>query len=113
MSNNGIPPLNDWQADNYPVIYDEGNETSYYVKTGVKHEIAGGGSSYLVYSALLAPTEGTDAPVPTVIDNTLGGTVVWTRNALGVYHGTLTGAFPVNLTYSPFVPTSLATYHFF
>lgn len=44
MSNNGIPPLNDWQADNYPVIYDEGNETSYYVKSGDKIENPSGKS---------------------------------------------------------------------
>jgi hypothetical protein len=43
MSNNGIPPLNDWQADNYPVIYDEGSEQLQYVKTGNKITVAGGG----------------------------------------------------------------------
>jgi hypothetical protein len=36
MSNNGIPPLNDWQADNYPVIYDEGESQIKYVKSGQK-----------------------------------------------------------------------------
>jgi hypothetical protein len=36
MSNNGIPPINDWQSDNYPVVYDEGEAKIKYVKTGVK-----------------------------------------------------------------------------
>lgn len=100
MSNNGIPPLNDWQDDNYPVIYDEGNSKSYYVKTGNKVEITGGSSSYLVYSALLTQS-GTDAPVATVLQNTLGGTVVWTRNSTGQYLGTLAGAFTLNKTVVP------------
>lgn len=46
----------------------------------------------LEYVALLSQS-GTDAPVATVIKNTLGGTVVWTRDALGQYIGTLAGAF--------------------
>jgi hypothetical protein len=37
---------------------------------------------------------GTAAPVPTVLHNTLGGTLVWTRSATGTYLATLTGAFP-------------------
>ncbi len=46
-----------------------------------------------VYRALLTQT-GTDAPVATVLENTLGGTVVWTYNNDGTYIGTLAGAFP-------------------
>ncbi len=46
-----------------------------------------------VYRALLTQT-GTDAPVATVLENTLGGTVVWTRDDTGLYTGTLAGAFP-------------------
>jgi hypothetical protein len=34
------------------------------------------------------------APVPTVLHNTLGGTLVWTRSGTGTYLATLTGAFP-------------------
>jgi hypothetical protein len=51
-----------------------------------------GGSSYLVYTALLSQS-GTNAPVATVLENTLGGTVVWTRVGAGDYFGTLAGAF--------------------
>jgi hypothetical protein len=62
--------------------------------------LAGGGSSYLVYTALLSQ-DGTDAPVATVLQNTLGGTVVLTRTALGIYLMTLNGAFPENKTICP------------
>lgn len=48
---------------------------------------------YKVYTALLTQS-GTDAPVATVMENTLGGTVVWSYAGVGQYVGTLTGAFP-------------------
>ncbi len=63
------------------------------VKTG-----SAGGASYLVYTALLSQT-GTSAPVATVLENTLGGTVVWTRDDAGEYTATLSGAFTVNKTW--------------
>lgn len=47
-----------------------------------------------VYRALLTQT-GTDAPVATVLENSLGGTLVWTYSVAGRYDATLTGAFPV------------------
>lgn len=50
------------------------------------------------YVALLTQT-GTDAPVATGLENTLGGTVVWTYSSPGVYIGTLAGAFPASKTY--------------
>jgi len=51
---------------------------------------------YKVYTALLTQS-GTAAPVATVLENTLGGTVVWSRTAsAGVYQGTLSNAF-INL----------------
>ena len=56
-----------------------------------------GGASYLKYVALLSQT-GTDAPVATVLENTLGGTVVWTYEDVGSYIGTLSGAFIINKT---------------
>jgi len=61
-------------------------------------DLGGGGSSYLVYRALLSQA-GTDAPVATVLENTLGGTVVWTRDGVGDYSATLTGAFTANKTF--------------
>lgn len=52
---------------------------------------------YKSYVALLTQS-GTDAPVATVLENTLGGTVVWTRGGVGDYVGTLVGAFPASKT---------------
>ena len=37
---------------------------------------------------------GTNDPVETVLENTLGGTPVWSRTGSGEYYITLTGAFP-------------------
>lgn len=49
------------------------------------------------YVALLTQTS-TDAPVATVLENTLGGTVVWTRTGVGQYIATLAGVFAANKT---------------
>lgn len=57
-----------------------------------------GGASYLVYVALLSQT-GTDAPVATVLENTLGGTVVWSYNDVGSYYATLANAFTAGKTF--------------
>lgn len=51
-----------------------------------------------VYRALLTQTN-TDAPVATVLENTLGGEVVWTRGNLGTYAGTLANAFTADKTF--------------
>ena len=72
---------------------------------------------YKVYTALLNQS-GTDAPVATVLENTLGGTVVWSRVDTGKYLATLTGAFTGNKTvaffqsgYSnPGAPTMYSSY---
>lgn len=63
-------------------------------------KIPAGGSEpkYKVYSALLTQ-QGTNAPVATVLENTLGGEVVWSRVSVGSYVATLTGAFIENKTY--------------
>lgn len=47
---------------------------------------------YKSYASLITQT-GTSAPVPTVVENQLSGAIVWTRTGVGVYVGTLTGAF--------------------
>lgn len=61
-------------------------------------EVGGSDPGYLVYTALLTQG-GTDAPVATVLHNTLGGTVVWTRpDDPGHYIGTLSGAFTLGKT---------------
>lgn len=51
-----------------------------------------------VYRALLTQN-GTADPVATVLENTLGGTVVWGRSAEGIYTATLAGAFTENKTF--------------
>jgi hypothetical protein len=51
-----------------------------------------GGDSYLKYVALLT-YEPASAPVATVLENTLSGPIVWTRDSAGNYVGTLNGAF--------------------
>lgn len=56
------------------------------------------GGGYLKYVALLSQT-GTAAPVATVLENTLGGTVVWSYSDAGVYIATLSGVFTEGKTY--------------
>lgn len=58
---------------------------------------SGGSLGYLVYTALLTQT-GTNAPVATVLQNTLGGTPVWGYDTGGGYTVTLANAFTVNKT---------------
>lgn len=53
---------------------------------------------YKVYTALLTQN-GTDAPVATVLENTLGGDIVWSYDDAGSYEGTLNGAFTSNKTF--------------
>ena len=48
--------------------------------------------------AFIASQSGTDAPVVTVLANTLGGAVVWTYDSTGSYFGTLAGAFLASKT---------------
>lgn len=52
---------------------------------------------YKVYTAFLTQS-GTSAPVANVFENTLGGTIVWTRDSTGIYSGTLANAFTANKT---------------
>lgn len=55
------------------------------------------------YVALLTQSD-TDAPVATVLENSLGGTVVWTRDGVGKYTATLADAFPSGKVWCPGVP---------
>lgn len=56
-----------------------------------------GGSSYLVYTALLTQS-GTNAPTATVLENTIGN-ILWEYSGTGEYTGTLTDAFTLNKTW--------------
>jgi len=51
-------------------------------------------SDYKIYRAILNQS-GTSAPVATVLENTLGEDVVWAYDGVGLYTGTLAGAFPL------------------
>jgi len=61
--------------------------SEYYSIADLKDTILG----YKVYSGLFTQA-GTDAPVVTVLENTIGD-IVWSRDTLGNYRGTLIGAF--------------------
>jgi len=52
---------------------------------------------YKIYNAILTQSSNLD-PVATVLQNTLGSPIVWTRTSAGMYLGTLTSAFPTNKT---------------
>ncbi len=56
--------------------------------------------AYKVYTALLTQS-GTDAPVATVLENTLGGEVVWSRVGVGIYSAILANAFTADNTIFP------------
>ena len=53
--------------------------------------------TYKKYIALITQSS-TSAPTVIVLENTIGP-IVWTRTAVGVYFGTLTGAFTLDKTY--------------
>jgi hypothetical protein len=61
--------------------------------------------SYLVYAAVLTQS-GEEAPVASIMQNTLSGPILWSRSGVGVYVGTLTGAFTANKTFFPQIPTA-------
>lgn len=67
---------------------------------GAAWQAALGGTSYKVYTALLTQS-GENAPVATVLENTLGGEVVWTHDGsgdAGMFLGTLSNAFTTGKT---------------
>ena len=59
--------------------------------------VQNGGRPYKSYTALLTQ-EGEDAPVATILENTLGD-IVWTYDAPGSYFATLTGGFIIDKTW--------------
>lgn len=63
---------------------------------------SGSSSSYKVYTALMSQS-GTDDPVVIELENTIGE-IVWTRNDVGFYVGTLTGAFTTDKTWCSAIP---------
>ena len=63
---------------------------------------------YKVYTALLTQT-GTDAPVATVLENTLGGEVVWSYIEVGNYFGSISNEGFVNDKTIGFVSNNAST----
>lgn len=72
----------------------------------IKSQLDAVGRPYKVYTALLSQT-GTSAPTATVLENTLGGTIIWTRTGIGTYVGTLSGVFTANKTAVFFTKTAM------
>jgi len=62
---------------------------------------------YKVYTALITQAS-TSAPTVTVLENTLGGTLVWSRGDVGVYLATLSGAFLANKVWIGFTSNNSA-----
>ena len=56
--------------------------------------------NYLVYTALLNQT-GTNAPVPTIKENTLTQNITWSRVQLGIYFGAFDTDIPIDKIFIP------------
>lgn len=95
-----INTVTPFTAGGSTIVLNNGNVV--YVDEDVADIVAdqptSGGAGYLVYTALLSQS-GTDAPVATVLENTLGGTVVWSYDDVGSYIATLAGVFAANKTW--------------
>lgn len=65
--------------------------------TALQAAVAALQPNYKIYKANLTQT-GVAAPEVTIIDNTLGSAIVWTYSDVGIYKGTLAGAFPLART---------------
>ena len=63
----------------------------------VKSQLDAAARPYKVYTALVTQI-GTSAPTATVLENTLGGPISFSRVSAGIYRISLTGAFTVNKT---------------
>lgn len=64
-------------------------------------------TNYKVYTALLTQT-GTDAPIATVLENTIGNTITWTRESAGIYNAVGFGS--VNKVCPPFDKNSFIAF---
>jgi hypothetical protein len=90
-----IPSAELLPAGTYVQVVNESGElagTGGYIPVA---DIVAQARPYKVYTALLTQT-GTGAPVATVLENTLGGTPIWSRIGEGDYNLTLSGVFTEN-----------------
>lgn len=79
-----------------PTTYSNGStlahyQTQSYTYEDLRNEL-NGGAQPKIYKALLSQS-GTNAPVATVLVNTLSGTPVWSYDSVGTYRLTLAGEF--------------------
>jgi hypothetical protein len=95
----GLIYIGDLTFGDYLIIYKDKlvvNTIDYLLPTGPSSPLATladiPAATYTKYVCNLNQT-GTAAPVVQVLENTIGN-IVWTRNGVGDYIGTLTGAFP-------------------
>ena len=73
---------------------------------------SGDSRPYKVYTALLTQS-GTDAPVATVLENTLGGDIVWSRYNTGEFFADTTGnLFTSNKTFTTVTNRDITTLQF-
>ena len=72
------------------------NKPEYH--NGTSWVTIGAEPTYKVYRALITQS-GTNAPTAIVLENTLGGTPVWSHFDVGIYRLTLAGAFTVDKTF--------------
>lgn len=83
-------------------IFNNSSETLIIIRDTDLIPLGGSGSSYTppykVYTALLTQS-GTNAPVATVLENTLGFTPIWQRDSPGNYYISNAGQFPINKTH--------------
>jgi len=96
ISTSGI--VNFAQIPTAPTAPAGTNTTQVATTAFVQAAAAAAAKPYKVYTALLTQI-GSNAPVATVLENTLGGAVTWTRNSAGIFYGTLSaGVFTGNKT---------------
>jgi len=106
-SNNGTPVdrerFNDWDQLFEKVFNESGltangnddNETNGFQLFNAFRKMF---RPYRVYTGLISQT-GTNDPTITILGLNDVGTIVWTRNAVGQYNGTLVGSFEADKTY--------------
>lgn len=105
-SNNGTP-LNSATLEDYHQFFAKMFNYSGLTSNGLPDNFTNGfqlfeafqrsSRPYKVYSALITQV-GTSDPTITVLENTIGN-IIWTRNNVGQYLGTLTSSFISNKTF--------------
>ncbi|WP_035644756.1 hypothetical protein [Flavobacterium sp. ASV13] len=67
---------------------------------GIRSQLSSAGKSqnYKVYTAILNQT-GTNAPIATILENTMSSDIIFEYTSKGTYSGTLTNAFPEGKTF--------------